>query len=85
MATTSHTESADFIAKCEDERRKIIANPTFVERLNSIAEVKDRAGICRTMVYNEIAKGRLVTRKIGARTFVAESDLLAYLRSLASA
>lgn len=85
MSTTSHTESADFIAKREDERRQIIANPTFVERLNSIAEVKDRAGICRTMVYNEIAKGRLVTRKIGARTFVAESDLLAYLRSLASA
>ena len=85
MSTTNHTKSADFIAKREDERRKIIANPTFVERLNSIAEVKGRAGICRTMVYNEIAKGRLVTRKIGARTFVAESDLLAYLRSLASA
>jgi len=85
MSTTNHTESAGFIAKREDERRKIIANPTFVERLNSIPGVMDRAGICRTMVYNEIAKGRLVTRKIGARTFVAESDLLAYLRSLASA
>lgn len=85
MITSSNTDLTQFIAKCEDEHRKIIANPTFVERLNSIAEVKDRAGICRTMVYNEIARGRLVTRKIGARTFVAESDLLAYLRSLASA
>ncbi|MFM9857229.1 helix-turn-helix domain-containing protein [Pseudoxanthobacter sp. M-2] len=85
MITPSQTDLTQFIAKREDERRKIIMNPTFVERLNSIAEVKGRAGICRTMVYNEIAKGRLVTRKIGSRTFVAESDLLAYLRSLASA
>ena len=85
MITPSKTDLTQFIAKREDERRKIIANATFVERLNSIAEVMDRAGICRTMVYNEIAKGRLVTKKIGARTFVAESDLLAYLRSLASA
>jgi hypothetical protein len=34
------------------------------------------------MIYEEIAAGRLIARKIGRRTIVRRADALAWLRSL---
>ncbi|MFM9859731.1 hypothetical protein RUR49_14745 [Pseudoxanthobacter sp. M-2] len=54
----------------------------FVERANSIDEILFRLGISRAKLYMEIGNGRIVARKIGARTIILESDLRSYLASL---
>ena len=38
--------------------------------------------VSRSMIYEEIAAGRLIARKIGRRTIVRRADALAWLRSL---
>ncbi|MCT4493111.1 helix-turn-helix domain-containing protein [Bosea minatitlanensis] len=48
-------------------------------RISQIA--KPHGPISRSAIYNEIAAGRLVARKIGRATFVLEKDWLAFLES----
>jgi hypothetical protein len=38
--------------------------------------------ICRSLLYREIAAGRLIARKHGRRTIILADDLLAWLRAL---
>jgi hypothetical protein len=52
----------------------------------SIEEAAKVSGIGRTSLYVEIAAGRLIARKAGAkRTIITEGDLRAYLASLPNA
>jgi hypothetical protein len=40
------------------------------------------SGICRSLLYREIAAGRLIARKHGRRTIILGADLWAWLESL---
>jgi hypothetical protein len=40
------------------------------------------AGICRSLLYREIAAGRLIARKHGRRTIILDTDLRAWLAAL---
>ena len=48
----------------------------------SISRLAKESDISRSMIYEEIAAGRLIARKIGRRTIVRRADALAWLRSL---
>jgi hypothetical protein len=48
----------------------------------SIPRLARESDISRSMIYEEIAAGRLIARKIGRRTIVRRADALAWLRSL---
>jgi Helix-turn-helix domain len=48
----------------------------------SIERLAKESDISRSMIYEEIAAGRLIARKIGRRTIVRRSDALRWLRSL---
>jgi hypothetical protein len=48
----------------------------------SIPEFARSNDISRSSVYLEIASGRLIAPKIGARTIITAEDELAWLRSL---
>ena len=48
----------------------------------SITRLAKESDISRSMIYEEIAAGRLIARKIGRRTIVRRADALAWLRSL---
>jgi hypothetical protein len=49
---------------------------------HTISDVEKRACIGRTLIYSEIASGRLKARKIGRRTVVLNADLLTWLKAL---
>jgi hypothetical protein len=48
----------------------------------TISDVEKRACIGRTLIYSEIASGRLKARKIGRRTVILNADLLTWLKAL---
>lgn len=48
----------------------------------TISDVEKRACIGRTLIYSEIASGRLKARKVGRRTVILDGDLLAWLKAL---
>lgn len=48
----------------------------------SIERLAKESDISRSLIYEEIAGGRLIARKIGRRTVVRRSDALRWLRSL---
>jgi hypothetical protein len=48
----------------------------------STERLAKESDISRSMIYEEIAAGRLIARKIGRRTIVRRSDALRWLRSL---
>jgi len=48
----------------------------------TISDVEKRSRIGRTLIYSEIASGRLKARKVGRRTIVLEGDLRTWLDSL---
>ena len=48
----------------------------------SISRLAKESDVSRSMIYEEIAAGRLIARKIGRRTIVRRADALAWLRSL---
>lgn len=48
----------------------------------SITRLAKESDISRSMIYEEIAAGRLIARKIGRRTIVRRADALLWLRSL---
>jgi hypothetical protein len=47
-----------------------------------ITRLAKESDISRSMIYEEIAAGRLIARKVGRRTVVRRSDALLWLRSL---
>ena len=48
----------------------------------SISEVLNMVPLGRTRVYEEIAMGRLIARKVGRRTLVLAADLEGFLQNL---
>ena len=48
----------------------------------TVAETAKAAGVCRQTIYNEINTGRLIARKMGARTIILHGDYLAWLAAL---
>ena len=48
----------------------------------TIEEAVEMSGIGRTTLYAQIRDGHLIARKIGRRTIIMASDLLAFLESL---
>jgi hypothetical protein len=53
--------------------------------LHSISQVRDALGVSHATVYNLFAKGLLVPRKILGKTVVSDTDLQAFVASLAPA
>lgn len=49
------------------------------DRRYSVPEACQRIGLATTAVYAQIRKGKLVARKLGRRTFIYESDIVAFL------
>ncbi|XHC10689.1 helix-turn-helix domain-containing protein [Labrenzia sp. ac12] len=49
-----------------------------------IAEAAKIVGVSRSKLYGEIQQRRLKTRKVGHRTFILKTDLLAWLNELPS-
>lgn len=69
-----------FQRRFAEGRAKVVASPDFVDRLRSVPKAREvLGGISHGKFYNEVAAGRLPLTKIGARSFVAASDLAAYL------
>jgi hypothetical protein len=48
----------------------------------TIDETTELTGLCRTLLYQEIAEGKLRARKARGRTIITHADLREYLRSL---
>ncbi len=51
----------------------------------TIDESCDAARVGRTTLYEEIAAGRLIARKVGRRTIILRDDLKSWLARLAQA
>ena len=69
-----------FQRRFADARAQVVASPAFVDCLRSVPKAREvLGGISHGKFYNEVAAGRLPLTKIGARSFVAVSDLAAYL------
>ncbi|MBI4183706.1 MAG: helix-turn-helix domain-containing protein [Proteobacteria bacterium] len=47
----------------------------------SIDEAAEAAGVGRTLLYSELAAGRLRAKKVGRRTIILADDLESWLRS----
>ncbi len=56
--------------------------PNDLELALSIPEACRSSKLSRSFIYQEIAAGRLIARKAGARTIVLPKDLRAYLANL---
>jgi excisionase family DNA binding protein len=52
------------------------------QRLIPVAEALRRLGVGRTSLYRLFAEGELMPLKVGARTFVAASDIDAFISRL---
>lgn len=57
-------------------------NDTSNRLMYSVAEVGEIAGICRSLVYEELNSGRLKGSKIGKRTIITKPALHEWLASL---
>ncbi|MCH8112081.1 MAG: helix-turn-helix domain-containing protein [Proteobacteria bacterium] len=51
----------------------------------TIDESREAARVGRTTIYQEIAAGRLIARKVGRRTIILRDDLKSWLARLAQA
>ncbi len=51
----------------------------------TIDESRKAARVGRTTIYQEIAAGRLIARKVGRRTIILHDDLKSWLARLARA
>jgi excisionase family DNA binding protein len=52
------------------------------KRAMSVGEAAKAAGIGRTMLFEEIRKGRITARKVGRRTIIMVDELDAWLKAL---
>jgi excisionase family DNA binding protein len=55
------------------------------KRALSVEEAAKAAGIGRTMLFEEIRKGRITARKVGRRTIIAVDELDTWLKGLPTA
>ena len=59
-----------------------MTNSPIAPEALSIPEACIIAGIGRTALYAELSKGSIPAKKIGRRTLILRTDLLAWLRGL---
>jgi excisionase family DNA binding protein len=53
-----------------------------LKRAMSVEEAAKAAGVGRTLLFEEIRKGRITARKVGRRTIITTEDLDAWLKLL---
>ena len=53
-----------------------------MKRAMSVDEAAKAAGIGRTMLFEEIRKGRITARKVGRRTIITVDEFDAWLKAL---
>lgn len=59
---------------------------TIIDKFTySVPEAVTMTGISRSLLYVEIAAGRLRARKLGRRTVILREDLQAFLKALPTA
>jgi hypothetical protein len=76
----AETSPDSFQRRFADARAQVVASPAFIDCLRSVLSAREvLGGISHGKFYNEVAAGRLPLTKIGTRSFVAASDLAAYL------
>jgi excisionase family DNA binding protein len=56
-----------------------------VKRALSVEEAAKAAGVGRTLLFEEIRKGRITARKVGRRTIITTDELDAWLKALPTA
>ena len=56
--------------------------PVPEQRVYSVGEAHRRAGVSRTLLYEEIREGRLKVSKAGRRTLILNENLEAWLQGL---
>ena len=56
-----------------------------MKRAMSVDEAAKAAGIGRTMLFEEIRKGRITARKVGRRTIITIHEFDAWLKALPAA
>jgi excisionase family DNA binding protein len=55
------------------------------KRAMSVEEAAKAAGVGRTLLFEEIRKGRITARKVGRRTIIMTDELDAWLNALPTA
>jgi excisionase family DNA binding protein len=55
------------------------------KRAMSVEEAAKAAGVGRTLLFEEIRKGRITARKVGRRTIIMTDELDAWLKALPTA
>jgi excisionase family DNA binding protein len=55
------------------------------KRAMSVEEAAKAAGVGRTLLFEEIRKGRITARKVGRRTIIMTAELDAWLKTLPTA
>ena len=55
---------------------------TEVKRALSVERAAEAAGVGRTLLFEQIRKGRIVARKVGRRTIITTEELERWLHSL---
>jgi excisionase family DNA binding protein len=55
------------------------------KRAMSVEEAAKAAGVGRTLLFEEIRKGRITARKVGRRTIIMTYELDAWLKALPTA
>jgi excisionase family DNA binding protein len=53
-----------------------------IKRAMSVEEAAKAAGVGRTILFEEIRKGRIIAKKVGRRTIITTDALDAWLNSL---
>lgn len=75
---SKHTDNRQY-----NRQADLHSEPFWEQKLAySIEEFTFISGIGRSAIYEEIRKGRLTARKVGARTVILKEDGLKFLRSL---
>jgi excisionase family DNA binding protein len=57
-------------------------NMEDLKRAMSVEQAAKAAGVGRTLLFEEIRRGRITARKVGRRTIITADDLDAWLKSL---
>ena len=72
-------EKCPSTALSREERASAIRDSSDADAVERFAF---RNGISRSQAYKEIAAGRLIARKVGARTLITREDAAAWRRAL---
>lgn len=74
---------AELVSALRDELAETRPDPGVPERLLSVDEAARALGVGRSMLYGEIASGRLRSLRVGRRRLVPASAIAAYVAAAA--